>query len=136
MIIDKGTVEPHNPSDFYEIDKDHERIFKSLLRFCLQNKLWKHRVLWQFKERMFIFLPNKDRDDLRKETWIGQKKSSRMVFQRKYNRNDSSKVLSTRHFAFSVDFILINNCWSMSITPDCSLVMAIVIRGLVLGISC
>ncbi len=49
-LIDEGTVTPLNPKDFYSIDVDHERVFKSLLRFVLQQKLHKHRVLWQHEE--------------------------------------------------------------------------------------
>ncbi|MCP5203422.1 MAG: hypothetical protein H6992_04615 [Pseudomonadales bacterium] len=118
FLIDEGTVEPFSSADYYSIDADHERVFKSLLRFSLQQKLYRQRVLWKHQEGLFIFLPIKDNDDIRTESWIGQKKSRRMVFQRKYNRNDSSKVLSTRHFAFSVSFITINGDWYMSITPD------------------
>ncbi|WP_338352886.1 SMEK domain-containing protein [Thalassolituus oleivorans] len=117
-LIDEGTVELFSPSDFYSIDGDHERIFKSLLRFSLQHKLYKHRVMWQFKEKLFIFLPLHDGDHLRKESWIGHKKSSRMVFERKFQTKDPTKTLSTRHFAFSVDFLNLDSGWYVSLTPD------------------
>lgn len=118
FLVDEGTVEPFSPSDFYSIDGDHERIFKSLLRFSLQHKLYRHRILWEHKEGMFIFLPIRDTDDIRTETWIGQKKSRRTVFQRKYKNKEPNKVLSTRHFAFSVGFLKLENEWYVSITPD------------------
>lgn len=117
-LIDNGTITPLSPKDFYSIDADHERIFKSLLRFVLQQKLYQHRVVWQHKEGIFIFLPIKDSHDNRKENWIGQKFSTRTVFERKYKTNDPSKVLSTKHFAFSTDFLNLNGQWYLSITPD------------------
>lgn len=117
-LIDEGTVELFSPSDFYSIDGDHERIFKSLLRFLLQHKLYRHRVMWQFNEKLFVFLPRHDEDNLRKESWIGHKKSSRMVFERKFQTKDPTKILSTRHFAFSVDFLNLDSGWYISLTPD------------------
>jgi len=118
FLIDEGTVEPFSPADYYSIDHDHERIFKSLLRFCMQQKLHKHRVLWQFKEGVFIFLPLDDLDNTRTESWMGQKKSTRTVFVRKFRSKEPDKILSVRHFAFSLDFLTVSGEWYMSITPD------------------
>ncbi|OQW85549.1 MAG: hypothetical protein BVN30_00740 [Proteobacteria bacterium ST_bin16] len=118
FLIDRGTVEPFHPKDYYSIDEDHERVFKSLLRFCMQQKLHKHRVFWDFRERIFIFLPLTDSENVRTETWIGQKKATRTVFERKYKRNEPKKVLSTRHFAFSLNFLTVENEWYVAITPD------------------
>lgn len=117
-LIDEGTVTPLNPKDFCSINVDHERIFKSLLRFVLQQKLYKHRVLWQHLEWIFIFLPMKDNHDTRKENWTGLKRSTRTVFERKYKKNKPSEVLSTKHFAFSTDFLILSGKWYLSITPD------------------
>ncbi|MBT3022048.1 MAG: SMEK domain-containing protein [Candidatus Thiodiazotropha sp. (ex Lucina aurantia)] len=118
LLIDEGTVEPFQPSDYYSIDEDHERVFKSLLRFCMQHKLHKHRVLWEYRERIFIFLPLEDSDNTRTETWIGQKRATRTVFERKFKRNEPEKVLSTRHFAFSLNFLTVEDEWYVAITPD------------------
>ena len=118
FLVDEGTAEPFDPADYYSIDEDHGRVFKSLLRFCLQQKLYRHRVLWEFRERMFIFLPNDDADNVRKIGWTGKKKATRNVFERKFNRNQPDKVLSTRHFGFAVSFETIGGDWYVSITPD------------------
>lgn len=118
FLIDEGTVELFRPSDYYEIDGNHERVFKSLLRFSLQKKLYRHRIIWKHLEGLFIFLPLEDSDNIRMETWVGQRKATRTVFERKYKRNESDKVLSTKHFAFSVSFLLIGEGWYMSVTPD------------------
>ena len=118
LLIDEGTVEPFAPSDYFTIDEDHERVFKSLLRFGLQQKLYKHRILWQHLEGLFIFLPLHEADNVRAESWVGQKRSTRTVFERKFNRNDPHKVLSTKHLAFSVSFLVADEAWYMSITTD------------------
>ncbi len=118
FLVDEGTVEPFDPSEYFSIDGDYERVFKSLLRFCLQQKLYRHRVLWDHRERIFKFLPDEDADDVRKITWTGRKKARRTVFERKFNRNDPEKVLSMRHFAFAVTFQIVADAWYMSITPD------------------
>lgn len=118
LVIDDGTVEEFSPSDFHKIDDDHERVFKSLLRLCLQHQLYKQQVLWKHEEGIFIFLPMRKEDDTRSVTWMGQKKAVRSVFERKYMDKDPSKVLSTRHFAFSVDFLVIEDNWYASITPN------------------
>ena len=117
-LIDEGTIEPLAPSDYYAIDEPHERIFKSLLRFVLQQKLYRHGVLWQHNEGKFIFLPHKPHQNKRIEAWVGQKASSRMVFERKFKTAKKSDVLSTRHLAFSVDFLLLDAEWFVSLTPD------------------
>ena len=117
-LVDLGTVESFSPSEYYEIDEDHERVFKSLLRFSLQEKFYKKNIMWQHEERKFIFLPRHEQQNKRMERWIGKKISSRMVFHRKFNINDKNKILSTRHFAFGVDFFILNDRWYVAITPD------------------
>lgn len=118
FLVDEGTAEPFDPDDFYSIDEDHERVFKSLLRFCLQQKLYRHRVLWEHRERIFIFLPPEDSENIRKITWTGKKKATRTVFSRKFNRKQPDKLLSTRHFGFAVSFITVDGDWYVSITPE------------------
>lgn len=117
-LIEDGTAEYLNPSDYYEIDENHERIFKSLLRFSLQQMLFKHKVMWQHHEGLFIFLPADDKQNVRSESWYGKKQSSRTVFERKFKSNKPNEILQIKHFAFSVNFLLIDAEWYISITPD------------------
>ena len=118
FLVDEGTVEPFDPAEFYSIDDDHERVFKSLLRFCLQQKLYRHHVHWEFREKIFIFLPTQDTDTARRIAWSGKKKATRTVFKRTFNRRQPDKVLSTRHFGFAVSFVTIERDWFVSITPE------------------
>lgn len=117
-LIEEGTTEAFRPSDYYGIDEDHERVFKSLLRFALQQKLYRHNVMWQHIERKFIFLPRSAGQNKRIENWTGQKISSRMVFERKFKSVKKDEVLSTRHFAFDADFMRLDECWYVALTTD------------------
>lgn len=118
QLIDLGTVTPIKPGEFYQVDEDRERIFKSLLRFTLQQKLYKHRVQWMHDDGLFIFLPHEDVDLLREETWTGQKKATRRVYERKINKNDPNKTFICKHFAFGADFLRNEGRWYIALTPD------------------
>lgn len=117
-LIDLGTVTPLRPSEFYGADDSRERIFKSLLRFALQQKLYKHRVMWMHEDGLFAFLPYEDAQLLREETWVGHKKSTRRVFERKINKNDPDKTFICKHFAFAADFLSNADRWYVALTPD------------------
>lgn len=117
-LIEDGTTEYFSPSDYHKIDENYERIFKSLLRLSLQQKLYKHHILWQFREGVFIFLPTHDKQDVRSESWYGKKQSSRTVFERKFKTNKPDEILQIKHFAFYVNFLFIDGFWYISITPD------------------
>lgn len=117
-LIEEGTAEEHRSQEFWSIDEDHERVFKSLLRFSLQHRLYQDRVHWENDEKAFVFLPQEDSHDKREEVWQGEKKAKRSVFVRQFNKKDSSKVYMQKHLSFSVDFLLFDNDWFMSITPS------------------
>lgn len=117
-LIEEGTAEYFSPSDYHEIDENHERIFKSLLRLSLQQKLYKHRIQWQFKENLFIFLPIHDKENSRSERWYGKKQSNRTVFERKFKTNKPDEILQIKHFGFYVNFLFINGFWYIAITPE------------------
>ncbi len=117
-LIEEGTAEYLHPSDYFTVDKDHERVFKSLLRFSLQQMLYQHKVLWQHHDGLFIFLPINENQNSRSESWFGKKKSKRTVYERKYKTNKPNEAFQTKHFAFSANFLLIDNFWYVSLTPD------------------
>ena len=117
-VIELGTVTPLHPREFYGLDDDRERIFKSLLRLTLQQKLYRHKVQWMHEDDLFIFIPRDEGDNLREESWFGQRASTRRVYERKLNRKDPSKTFLCKHLAFSTDFILSAGRWYVAITPD------------------
>lgn len=117
-LIEPGTSEAHRPRDYWAIDEDHERVFKSLLRFSLQQRLFKERVRWENDSGEFIFLPLEDALNQREEIWQGKKEAKRTVFARRFNKKDPSKVFLQKHLSFAVDFLVFGDLWFMSITPS------------------
>lgn len=117
-LIEPGTTEEHRPGDYWAIDEDHERVFKSLLRFSLQQRLFKERVRWENDSGEFIFLPLEDALNQREEVWQGKKEAKRIVFARRFNKKDPSKVFFQKHLSFAVDFLVFGDLWFMAITPS------------------
>ena len=117
-LIEPDTAEAHRSRDFWLIDEDHERVFKSLLRFSLQQRLFQERIRWENDEKEFVFLPREDGSNQREEVWQGEKKAKRTVFARQFNKKDSSKVYLQKHLSFSVSFLSFGDDWYMSITPS------------------
>lgn len=116
-LIEPGTTEAHRSKDFWTIDEDHERVFKSLLRFSLQQRLFQEHVRWENDAKEFVFLPHKNGANQREEAWLGEKKAKRSVFVRKFYKTDPSRVFMQKHLSFSVDFLYFDESWFMSITP-------------------
>lgn len=117
-LIELGTVTPLQAREFYGADEDRERIFKSLLRFTLQQKLYKHGVRWKHEDNLFIFVSWAESDLIREENWVGQRASKRTVYERKLNKKDPNKTFLCKHLAFAVDFVFSVGHWYIAITPD------------------
>jgi hypothetical protein len=118
QLIELGTVTPLQAREFYGANEDREHVFKSLLRFTLQQKLYKHGVRWKHEDGLFIFVPWANGDLLREENWVGQRASKRAVYERKQNKKDPSKTFLCKHLAFAVDFVFSAGRWYVAITPD------------------
>lgn len=118
QLIELGTVTPLQAREFYGANKDQERVFKSLLRFTLQQKLYKHGVRWMHEDSLFVFVPLKEGDLLREESWVGQRTSKRRVYERKLNKKDPDKTVLCKHFAFAADFSYSSGRWYVALTPD------------------
>jgi hypothetical protein len=117
-IIDLGTVTTMESREYHQIDKNYLRIFKSLLRLTMQQKLYGHQVQWMYEDKLFAFMPSQDGDKVREITWRGDKEATRKVFERKANKSDASKDFAVKHLAFRLEFFLIESAWFMAITPD------------------
>lgn len=118
QLIELGTVTPLQAREFYGANEDRERVFKSLLRFTLQQKLYKHGVRWMHEDGLFIFVPWAEGDLLREESWVGLRTSKRRVYERKLNKKDPSKTFLCKHFAFGADFVYSAGRWYVALTPD------------------
>ena len=120
-VVDTGTVTPVSPPEFYAVSHDHENTFKSLLRLLLQQRLYKHRVIWKHEDNLFVFYPHDDADDLRRVQWSpggGSLLKVRKVFERRMSTADPTKVSFVKHLAFSPQFLRVQGKWYLAITPD------------------
>lgn len=115
---DAGTIVELKPQEFFDADEAQERVFKALLRYALQVKLYRERVLWKFKEGLFAFMPLNDNDMDRSIPWQGMKHSERLVYEKKLNKKDPDKTFSQKHFAFRANFYRLGQQWYVSLTPE------------------
>ena len=117
QIVDKGTVTPFSPEEFYETDENYERVFKELLGRCLQQKLYHRRVLWQYEAKLFIFA-DVDGEATRTEQWYGKRESERVVYERKMKSNKPDEILHQKHLAFKTQYKFFGNKWYLLIKPE------------------
>lgn len=115
-VIDEGTIEPLSSKEYYSVDDNYEGAFKSLLRRCLQQKLYRRNVIWQHEEGLFIFSEVND-NPIRKEGW-DRNPGGREVYVRTMKNNKPDEIFSCKHLAFQVQFRRIGNKWYVAITPD------------------
>lgn len=117
-VIDQGTIEEYDSSDFFQIDENYQKVFKNLLRRALEQQLHSAHIAWQHQSQVFIFMPLERGDDERKEAWLGKKNSTRTVYKHTHKSNKPTETLNHRHFAFDVDFVELGSEWYMTIKPD------------------
>jgi len=117
QLVDQGTVTPIDAGDFYGEDENQERVFKSLLGRCLQQKLYHQGVNWQFQEKLYIFL-DEDGAATRIEKWQSKRENERVVFDRVMKDNKPEEILRCRHFAFRTQYKIFGGKWYLLIEPD------------------
>ena len=116
-VIDEGTIESLSSYEFYGIDENYERVFKSLLRRCLQQKLYHMHVAWQHEEGKFIFT-EVGGQATRIEGWHNKRFNEREVYVRTMKSNKPDEILKCKHLAFEVQFRRFGEKWYVVITPD------------------
>lgn len=117
QIVDRGTVTQFTPEEFYETDENYERVFKTLLRRCLQQKLYHKRVLWQHEAKLFIFA-DVDEARTRTESWHDKRYSERVVYERVMKNNKPNEILNCKHLAFGTQYKFFANKWYLLIKPE------------------
>ena len=116
-VIDPGTIDSDPCEDFYEIDDDHLRVFKHLLRRCLDRKLH-HMGIKPKGNGIYAYSPDEEHFDKRKVKWHGRKDATRTVFEVKRKKKDPEKIYYCKHFAFKANFHVFDNQWFASFTPE------------------
>lgn len=100
------------------VDENRERVFKSLLRRCLQQKLFHLNVQWQNQDNLFIFTEEEKGALKRTEQWYGERESERTVFERTMKNNKPDETLICKHLAFGVQFKRFGKQWYLAVNPD------------------
>jgi len=121
-IIDQGTVTPIKPAGRYftinnKIDENRERVFKSLLRRCLQQKLYGLGVQWQADDKLYIF-SELNGEPVRKEESFGRQQDERTVFERRMKTHKPDEIYYCKHFALRTNYKRIDKHWYLQIKPD------------------
>ena len=120
LAISKIVEEPidcFSPKEFYSINDDYKYVFKSLLRNCLKQHLYKLNFEWDKDDNVFRYIAPKNLTDKMevKEQWTGLKKATRTVFKANYYAEN--KVYYCQHFAFAADFKDFSGKWFLCIRP-------------------
>lgn len=115
-VIDRDRTICVSSKEFYQTSKNHERVFKSLLGRCLQQKLYYQSVLWQHQDQLFIFSDVKG-ETKRVEQWYGKKKDDRTVYERIMKKNQPDEILHCKHLAFTTGYRCFGDHWYILIKP-------------------
>lgn len=117
QIVDTGTIEQIKPRHFYEKSDDHDRVFKSLVRRCLQQKLYHQGINWQYKSKLYIFTAA-DGISARDETWQAQKRATRRVFEVTPRRDAPEKTWYCKHLGFQTQIHRFGSQWFLLLKPE------------------
>ncbi|HZY10429.1 MAG TPA: DUF4062 domain-containing protein [Bacteroidota bacterium] len=117
-IVDLGTIEEENASDFYTTNNDYLNIFKGLLHQCLVRKLLSVGIKWQHETKLFYFMPVEETPDKREISWHSKIDATRTVFEATYKNNKPTEMLHGKHLAFRERFFFFENKWYLGIFPE------------------
>ena len=118
QLVDAGTVSELATGEYYDIDHNYRRAFKSLLRLCLQQLLFHRRVFWQHEDRLFCFGPPDNGGLKRHESWADKRNATREVFKRVPKRDAPDDTYYCKHLAFRAGFHAIGPRWYASLKPE------------------
>jgi hypothetical protein len=115
-IVD-NSIEGYNVDEFCSISNDYKNVFKTLVKFCLQQLLFKLDFVWDNEDKYFKYNYKKtiDKDIDFKERWVGSKSAKRTVFKAKYW--EKGKIFYCTHFAFETETIDFDSIWYLCISP-------------------
>lgn len=116
-VVDQGTVVELASDEFYE-NAFYRNKFVELLQKSLQQKLFRLGIIWQHKEREYIFVPLNDKDEQREIEWTDLRTDKRTVYRQIPDLRNKTKVYCHEHFAFFARFYCLNSQWYLAITPD------------------
>lgn len=119
ILIDAGTIEELDTCDYFEINEDYKRAFKSLLGFCLREKLSRKGVEWVHEEKLFRFKTNYQAPNAKKVRWRKENNSTKTVIKEIMNKKEGH-IICFGHLAFHYSLYDFDNRWFLSISPTWS----------------
>lgn len=113
----ENSVEGYSIDEFCNINYDYKNIFKTLVKFCLQQLLFKLNFIWDNEDKYFKYNYNKpiDKDIDFKERWVGNKSAKRTVFKAKFW--EKGQIFYCTHFAFETETVDFDKNWYLCINP-------------------
>ena len=117
-LVDPGTVTDLAAKQYYDIDANYRRAFKTLLRLCMQQLLYQRNVFWQHQAGIFCFGPAEEGASRRYESWADKKPATREVYKRVPKRDKPDDIYYCKHLAFRTAFHVLDSTWYLSIKPE------------------
>lgn len=117
-IADQGTVAAIAVTEFVGKGEDEEKAFKTLLRQCLQQKLFHRGIKWQNQENFFVYVDRDGEAERKERWWSGKKTARRAVFTRTMKKDKPEEILSCTHFAFGTQIWHLGDAWYLLIKPE------------------
>lgn len=119
QLIDVNNIESLQTKELLESEfEEYRSIIKELLKNTFRDELADLNINFNSSENCFYFLPEHEEDEFRKIEWIGKKKATRTVFEKKMNSKNPEKILYFKHISFSLSFIDIGYDWYCLIIPS------------------
>ena len=104
-VVDIGSSEELDSEDFFTSELlEYRNLFNWLLKNTVKDMLEAHEVKWHKRENVFYFRPFTESSIIRKESWVGKKKSTRTVYEVKYQKKTPTKISHHKHLSFGLSF--------------------------------
>lgn len=118
-IIDVGTVETFAVDEFVSVNEHYKNSFNSLLKACINQKLYNKHIRWIEKEAYYRFIFLTKTPMVRKITWKLKNQATRAAVDEVWNK-EHTRILCFKHIAFSTFILNFDNIFYLSINPTWS----------------
>ncbi len=116
QFVDRGSVEEFEMNEWALADEpEKERDFARLMRLCLQERLRRWQIGYDFDLEFYYFWSTPNRSP--RSILLPGSKKPRTVFTPFQSKVTEGKVSYYRHQAFFGDFVRIDDGWHLSVTP-------------------
>ncbi|MGB6231526.1 MAG: SMEK domain-containing protein [Litorimonas sp.] len=118
-VVDAGSIERLDTADLATSPEiENVNVLRQLLHAETHERLKRHGVCMDRKDRFFFFGPSFDGQQERKETWVGKRSAERFVYRVVQQKKDSSKVAHHQHLSFDLSFSPIGDTWYAQVVPS------------------